>query len=142
VGPHRDAPPGLADHASQGRDLTAVALFPHTLVPVALQAGLGQLSFETGELSASARQLGQAGLDMMLLPEFRGRGLGPKVARTLVEHLCSARGWTDITVDPAQDNARAIRAWQKAGFTIEREWPDHPDGPALLMRLTPPASAP
>lgn len=84
---------------------------------------------------------GQAGLDMMLLPEFRDRGLGPKVARVLVAHLRSALGWTDITVDPAQDNARAIRAWEKAGFTIEREWPDHPDGPALLMRLTPPASA-
>ncbi len=84
---------------------------------------------------------GQAGLDMMLLPEFRGCGLGPNAARLLVEHLRSARGWTDITVDPAQGNARAIRGWEKAGFSIEREWPDHPDGPALLMRLTAAASA-
>lgn len=53
---------------------------------------------------------GQAGLDMMLLPEFRHRGLGPKVARVMVGHLRSAFGWTDITVDPAQDNGRAIRA--------------------------------
>ena len=78
---------------------------------------------------------GQAGLDMMLLPEFRGRGLGPKAARMLVAHLGSARGWTDITVDPAYDNARAIRGWEKVGFVIEREWPDHPAGPAYLMRL-------
>ncbi len=77
---------------------------------------------------------GQAGLDMMLVPEFRGRGLGPKAARILVEHLRSALGWTDITVDPASANPRAIRAWQKAGFTIHGEWPDHPDAPALLMR--------
>lgn len=80
---------------------------------------------------------GQAGLDMMLLPLFRGRGLGPRAARILVGHLRSARGWTDVTVDPARDNVRAIRGWEKAGFRVEREWPDHPDGPALLMRLGP-----
>jgi aminoglycoside 6'-N-acetyltransferase len=84
---------------------------------------------------------GEAGLDMMLLPEFRGQGLGPKAAQLLIAHLTSARGWTDITVDPALDNRRAIRGWQKAGFVIELEWPDHPDGPALLMRLMPPARA-
>lgn len=78
---------------------------------------------------------GQAGLDMMLLPEFRDRGLGPTVARVMVAHLQSTFGWTNITVDPSQDNPRAIRHWQKAGFEIEREWPDHPDGPAILMRL-------
>ena len=70
---------------------------------------------------------GDAGLDMMLLPDFRDRGLGPRAARMLLAHLASARGWTDITVDPAIDNARAIRGWEKAGFVIEREWPDHPD---------------
>lgn len=84
---------------------------------------------------------GQAGLDMMLLPGFRDRGLGPRAARVMVAHLRLAFGWADITVDPAQDNPRAIRAWEKAGFVIEREWPDHPDGPALLMRLAPPAPA-
>jgi RimJ/RimL family protein N-acetyltransferase len=59
----------------------------------------------------------------------------------MVAHLRLAFGWADITVDPAQENPRAIRAWEKAGFVIEREWPDHPDGPALLMRLAPPALA-
>lgn len=71
---------------------------------------------------------GQAGLDMMLLPGFRDRGLGPRAARVMVAHLRLAFGWEDITVDPAQDNPRAIRAWEKAGFVIERQWPDHPDG--------------
>ena len=52
----------------------------------------------------------------------------------LIAHLRTARGRTDITVDPASGNARAIRAWQKAGFHVDQEWPDHPDGPALLMR--------
>ena len=79
---------------------------------------------------------GEAGLDMMLLPELRGRALGPKAARMLIGHLRSA-GRTDITVDPAANNPRAIRGWQKAGFTVEREWPDHEHGAALLMRLPP-----
>jgi RimJ/RimL family protein N-acetyltransferase len=53
----------------------------------------------------------------------------------LVGYLRSERGWRDITVDPAQDNARSIRGWQKAGFTVDGKWDDHPQGPALLMRL-------
>jgi aminoglycoside 6'-N-acetyltransferase len=84
---------------------------------------------------------GEAGLDMMLVPAARDRGLGPMAARMLVEHLILNRGWRDITVDPAQDNARAIRAWEKAGFRVERKWEDHPDGPALLMRLADPPAA-
>ena len=78
---------------------------------------------------------GEAGLDMMLVPDARDRGWGPRAARMLVDHLRRDRGWHDITVDPAQDNARAIRAWEKAGFRVERQWDDHADGPAVLMRL-------
>lgn len=83
---------------------------------------------------------GQAGLDMMLVPAARNRGFGPIAARMLVEHLVRDRGWHDITVDPAQDNGRAIRAWEKAGFRVERQWDDHPDAPALLMRLADPVA--
>ncbi len=82
---------------------------------------------------------GDAGLDMMLVPEWRDQGLGPMAARLLISHLVRDRGWRDITVDPAQDNPRAIRAWEKAGFSIDRPWDDHPDGPALLMRLSEPS---
>lgn len=81
---------------------------------------------------------GDAGLDMMLVPTARDRGLGPRAARLLTGHLARDRGWDDITVDPAQDNPRAVRAWQKAGFRVERQWDDHPAGPALLMRLAEP----
>jgi aminoglycoside 6'-N-acetyltransferase len=78
---------------------------------------------------------GQAGLDMMLTPAWRDRGIGPCAARLLIRHLVLDRGWTDITVDPAEHNRRAIRAWEKAGFGFDRDWPDHPNGPAILMRL-------
>jgi aminoglycoside 6'-N-acetyltransferase len=79
---------------------------------------------------------GEAGIDMMLVPDARDQGRGPTAARLLIGHLKRDRGWHDITVDPARDNRRAIRAWEKAGFQIERDWNDHPDGPAVLMRLS------
>jgi len=82
---------------------------------------------------------GEAGLDMVLIPAARDQGLGPTAARMLVEHLVRDRGRHDITVDPAPDDARAIRAWEKAGFRVERQWNDHAEGPALLMRLADPA---
>ena len=73
---------------------------------------------------------------MVLVPDARNQGWGPTAARLLIEHLKRDRGWHDITVDPMQHNERAIRAWKKAGFRVERRWDDHPDGPAFLMRLT------
>ena len=72
------------------------------------------------------------GIDLVLLPEQQGYGLGPEAGRALALEL-AARGWSPITVDPALSNLRAIRAWEKAGFASEGEWLDHPDGPALRM---------
>ena len=72
------------------------------------------------------------GVDLVLVPAAQNRGLGPDAGRALAEHLVE-RGWEPVTVDPALANLRAIRAWEKAGFVTEREWPDHPDGPAFLM---------
>ncbi len=72
------------------------------------------------------------GIDLVLVPAAQGRGLGPDAGRALAEHLVG-RGWDPVTVDPALDNLVAIRAWEKAGFVSEGEWPDHPDGPSLRM---------
>ena len=72
------------------------------------------------------------GIDMVLVPERQGLGFGPDAGRALAEELVG-RGWNPVTVDPALSNLRAIRAWEKAGFASDGEWPDHPDGPALRM---------
>jgi aminoglycoside 6'-N-acetyltransferase len=65
-----------------------------------------------------------AGLDMFLAPEARGRGLGPDAARTLARHLV-ARGWTRVTTDPYVWNERGVRAWRRAGFAdVEERDPD------------------
>jgi aminoglycoside 6'-N-acetyltransferase len=37
-----------------------------------------------------------------------------------------------VVIDPDPTNARAIRAYEKAGFVKDR-FVDTPDGPALLM---------
>ncbi len=75
------------------------------------------------------------GIDLFLIPAARGRGLGPDAARALVRYLLVERGWRRVTVDPGVANVRAIRAWEKAGFVYQRDWPDHPDGPAVLMAI-------
>jgi aminoglycoside 6'-N-acetyltransferase len=74
------------------------------------------------------------GLDMFLIPEARGRGLGPDAARAMVDYPFREQGWTEITVDPLIDNERAIRAWARAGFVAEREDTDEQTGkPSLIM---------
>lgn len=74
------------------------------------------------------------GLDMFLIPEARGRGLGPDAARATVEHLLGEKGWTEVTVDPLVDNERAIRAWTRAGFVPDHESIDEQTGkPCLIM---------
>jgi aminoglycoside 6'-N-acetyltransferase len=65
------------------------------------------------------------GLDMFLIPEARGRGLGPDAARALATALRDEEGWTRITVDPYLWNERAIQAWKRAGFEpVERRSAD------------------
>ena len=59
-----------------------------------------------------------AGIDLFLDPALRGRGLGPEAIRRVVRHLVDERGHHRITIDPAADNAAAIRAYEKVGFEV------------------------
>ena len=72
---------------------------------------------------------------MFLVPEARGRGLGPDAARTASMFLLDQRGWTEVTVDPMVDNIRAIRAFEQAGFTPEREELDDETGERVLRMV-------
>ena len=77
------------------------------------------------------------GLDMFLVPEARGRGLGSDAARTLADWLLGTGAVRRLTVDPYHWNAAAIRAWTRAGFrSVETRDADadHTD-PWLLMVL-------
>jgi aminoglycoside 6'-N-acetyltransferase len=57
-----------------------------------------------------------AGIDIFVDPAFHGRGIGTDAVRRVVHHLVDDRGHHRITIDPAADNATAIRAYEKVGF--------------------------
>jgi aminoglycoside 6'-N-acetyltransferase len=82
-----------------------------------------------------------ASVDVFLATSHHGRGLGTEAIRLLARHLFEDRGHHRLTIDPAADNAAAIRAYEKAGFRpvgIMRGYERGPDGAwhdGLLMDL-------
>jgi aminoglycoside 6'-N-acetyltransferase len=72
-----------------------------------------------------------AGIDLFLTSARQGQGLGPDAIRTAVRWLIAERGHHRITIDPAADNARAVRAYEKVGFRrvgILRQYQRFADG--------------
>jgi aminoglycoside 6'-N-acetyltransferase len=57
-----------------------------------------------------------AGIDLFLDPALHGRGLGTEAVRRVARMLVDERGHHRITIDPAVDNAAAIRSYSKIGF--------------------------
>jgi len=79
---------------------------------------------------------GVRGIDQSLADASRlGQGLGTLLVRALVARLFEDPAVTRIQTDPAPDNLRAIRCYEKAGFAALRTI-DTPDGPALYMVQT------
>lgn len=82
-----------------------------------------------------------AGIDIVVLAPYSGRGLGPDALRTLARYLFEERGHHRISIDPAVKNHRAIRAYEKVGFRpvgIMRRYERGPDGEwrdGLLMEM-------
>jgi len=77
-----------------------------------------------------------AGVDLFIgEPDRLGKGIGTAVLRAFVSDLFS-RGTPMIVIDPDETNARAVRAYEKAGFTPFGRY-DNKDGVTLLMTLTP-----
>jgi aminoglycoside 6'-N-acetyltransferase len=82
-----------------------------------------------------------ATMDIYLSPDVHGRGIGSDAIRTLAKHLFNERDHHRISIDPAADNAAAIRCYAKVGFQpvgILRQYERGPDGQwhdALLMDL-------
>jgi aminoglycoside 6'-N-acetyltransferase len=57
-----------------------------------------------------------ASIDLFLGAPYQGGGLGTDAVRTMARHLIADRGHHRLTIDPAADNARAIRCYEKVGF--------------------------
>ncbi len=74
------------------------------------------------------REFRHASIDVFLDATVTGRGHGTAAIRLLVRHLFEERGHHRITIDPAVDNAAAIRSYGKVGFrpvgTLEAAWRD------------------
>ena len=57
-----------------------------------------------------------AGIDVSLRSGWHGRRLGSDAVRTLARWLVDERGHVRVTIDPAADNDRAIRCYERVGF--------------------------
>ena len=53
---------------------------------------------------------------MYTLPEFRGRGLIGQIMASL-RQWCVKRGWNELRLTVYTQNASALRAYEKAGFS-------------------------
>ena len=92
---------------------------------VALDSGDGWWDDETDP--------GVRGIDQFLAdPTQLDKGLGTKLVRALVELLFSDPTVTKIQVDPAPNNHRAIRCYEKAGF-VQQKVVTTPDGEAVYL---------
>jgi RimJ/RimL family protein N-acetyltransferase/adenylate kinase family enzyme len=64
--------------------------------------------------------------------KYMGKGIGSKFVQQFTDELLAKPHIKKIITDPAPNNPRAIRAYQKAGFRKLGEI-DTPDGKAILM---------
>jgi GNAT superfamily N-acetyltransferase len=79
---------------------------------------------------------GAGGVDLILLPSARGRGVGRSVMALLVERAQVAHGWRRLTVDPDLTNPSGIRFWTGVGFTpVREERTTEEREPFLLMEM-------
>lgn len=76
------------------------------------------------------------GVDLSLgeadLPD---RGIGTAVLRAFIARLF-AQGCKKIIIDPDETNGRAVRCYEKVGFTVHGRYPTA-SGVTLLMTITP-----
>jgi aminoglycoside 6'-N-acetyltransferase len=85
-----------------------------------------------------------AWIDLFIDPERHGKGFGTDAVTAVARHMIEDHGHHRITIDPAIDNAAAIRCYEKAGFravgVTRASWRD-PEGKwrdGLLMELVAP----
>lgn len=72
-----------------------------------------------------------AGIDLFIGGPYQGRGLGTDTVRTMARHLIDDRGHHRLVIDPAAENERAIRCYERVGFRrvgVLREYERDPGG--------------
>jgi RimJ/RimL family protein N-acetyltransferase len=79
-----------------------------------------------------------AGTDILVgIEELTGKGIGTEILRRFTTDVVFARPeTTSIVADPDSRNVASVRAFEKAGFRLVREFVDPSDGQThALMRL-------
>jgi aminoglycoside 6'-N-acetyltransferase len=83
-----------------------------------------------------------ASIDLFIDPALHRQGVGSEAVRQIVRLLIEERGHHRITIDPATDNAAAVRSYEKVGFRpvgVMRQHERDADGrgwhDSLLMEL-------
>lgn len=56
------------------------------------------------------------GMDLVLLPAARGRGVGRAVVQAMVDVVRGRLRWRRFTVDPEVSNERGVNFWRRVGF--------------------------
>jgi aminoglycoside 6'-N-acetyltransferase len=59
-----------------------------------------------------------ASIDIFVGDDYAGRGIGTEAIRRTIRMLTEQRGHHRITIDPAPENAAAVRCYEKAGFRL------------------------
>ena len=59
------------------------------------------------------------------IPELWNQGIGSAYIRIALRYLIEQMNADAVLLDPHKDNARAVRAYEKAGFRIVKELPAH-----------------
>lgn len=78
------------------------------------------------------------GMDLILVPEVRGRGLGREIVAEMVRRAHGERGWSRFTVDPDVANEEGIRFWRAVGFEPERTVTDEAGRRPYVLMTWPP----
>lgn len=112
---HRDGPARwddtVADELFAQRPGDVVRLF--VVTGDGAVVGLAQLY-----LGAEAGPAG-GGIDLVLAPWARRRGIGTQVVAVLVRYACQELGWARLVVDPEVTNTDAVCFWASTGFVAE-----------------------
>ena len=79
---------------------------------------------------------GSIGIDQFIGEEdYINRGIGTQAVRMFVELIRREHAGASIILDPAPDNKRAIRCYEKAGFSYYETKEGAEGGLAYMMRL-------